>query len=403
MKNTFTILVYLRKSKQKLDGTQPIYFRVTVNGKRSEFSAKRSVHEEKWNSAKGRVKGTSENTRALNMYLETVHQKLYDAYQDVVASNKPVSAKAVTDIFFGKGEAKKTLLEVFKLHNEGIESRIGDDYAASTVTKYKTTYKHLQSFIRFKYKTDDVSLHDISLLTIKSFESYLRTELGIGVNCTNKYLTHFNKVVNLAVSNEWIDRNPCLSHKMRNKAVVKDYLLEHEIQLLIDAEIEDELLEQVRDIFVFCCLTGLAYIDVKRLTADAIQLGVDGNKWLYTRRKKTGSKTNIPLFPHALHIIEKYSCHPEVLRDDVLLPVLSNQKMNTILKEVAIVVGVNKHLTMHMARHTFATYTLTKGVSIESVSSMLGHKSLVTTQIYAKIIDAKVAEDVASMFADTPR
>ncbi|MBT7619838.1 MAG: site-specific integrase [Flavobacteriales bacterium] len=402
MKNTFSILFYIRTSKKKTDGTTPIYVRVTINGKRSDFSAKRSIDASKWNKSKARAKGTNENVRRLNTYLDTLKQKLYDSHQHLLNKGKVVSAKAITNHYLGKSEEKKTILEVFKLHNDNITALIGKGYAKSTITKYNTTYSHLKSFIKHKYKSDDLHLIQMSLSTITDFDHYLKTVKGVGVNCTNKYLTHLNKVINLAVDSDWLDKNPCLNHKMKNETVTKDYLSELEIQLLIDKDITNNRLSQVRDVFIFCCLTGLSFIDVKKLTPVDVKKGIDRKQWIYTSRQKTGTKTNIPLFPHALTLIEIYKNHPEAVNRGTLLPVLSNQKMNSYLKEVAVICNINKHLTMHLARHTFATYLLTKNVPIESVSKLLGHKSLKTTQIYAKVIDSKVADDIGSIIDDAP-
>ena len=402
MKNTFSILFYIRKSKQKADGTTPIYVRVTVNGKRSDFSSKRSIDASKWNKSKARAKGTNENTRTLNTYLDTLKQKLYDSHQHLLNKGKVVSAKALTNHYLDKSEEKQTLLEVFKLHNDNITSLIGRGYAKSTVTKYKTTYKHLKAFIKHKYKTDDLHLIQLSLSTITAFEYYLKTVQSVGVNCSNKYLTHFNKVVNLAVDNEWLDKNPCLNHKMKNKEVVKEFLTENEIDLLLQKELPIKRLDQVRDIFAFCCLTGLAFVDVAKLRPNDLHTGIDGKPWIHIRRQKTNSASHIPLFPHAISLIEKYENHPEAVNKGTVLPVLSNQKMNAYLKEIALLCNISKNLTMHTARHTFATYTLTKGVPIETVSKLLGHKSLETTQIYAKIIDKKVADDLRSLMDSAP-
>ena len=402
MKNTFSILFYIRTSKQKKDGTTPIYVRITVNGKRSDFSAKRSIDASKWNTSKARAKGTTEVVRALNIYLDTIQAQIYEHQQLLISNGKFVSATAIKNAYLGLSEEKKTLLDLFQYHIDNITALIGKGYVKSTVTKYKTTLKHLKAFIKYEYKSDDLHLIQVSLGTITSFEHYLKTVQGVGINCTNKYLTHFNKVVNLAVAKDWLIKNPCLIHKMKNEVVLKDFLNEFEIQLMIDEDIANKRLAQVRDIFVFCCLTGLAFIDVKNLTPIDVQKGVNGKKWLMTNRQKTGTQTHIPLFAYALTIIERYKNHPESVSKGTLLPVLSNQKMNAYLKEVAVICGLDKHLTMHLARHTFATYTLTKGVPIETVSKLLGHSSLKTTQIYAKVIDSKIAMDVDAIIDDTP-
>ena len=402
MKNTFSILFYIRTSKQKKDGTTPIYVRITVNGKRSDFSAQRSITASRWNKSKTRAKGTTEAVRTLNTYLDTVQALIYEHHQILISKGKFVSAIAIKNAYLGLSEEKKTLIDLFQYHIDSITSLIGKGYVKSTVTKYKTTLKHLKAFIKYKYKSDDLHLIQISLGTITAFEHYLKTVQGVGINCTNKYLTHFNKVVNLAVANDWLIKNPCLIHKMKNETVLKGFLNEFEIQLMIDEDISNKRLAQVRDIFVFCCLTGLAFIDVKNLTPVDVKKGVNGKEWLLTKRQKTGTQTHIPLFAYALTIIERYKNHPESVSKGTVLPVLSNQKMNAYLKEVAVICGLDKHLTMHLARHTFATYTLTKGIPIETVSKMLGHSSLKTTQIYAKVIDSKIAMDIDAIIDDTP-
>ena len=402
MKNTFSILFYIRTSKQKKDGTTPIYVRITVNGKRSDFSAQRSITASRWNKSKTRAKGTTEAVRTLNTYLDTVQSLIYEHHQHLISKGKFVSAIAIKNAYLGLSEEKKTLLDMFQLHIDSITALIGKGYVKSTVTKYKTTLKHLKAFIKYKYKSDDLHLIQVSLGTITAFEHYLKTVQGVGINCTNKYLTHFNKVVNLAVANDWLIKNPCLIHKMKNEVVLKDFLNEFEIQLLMDKDITSKRLKQVRDVFLFCCLTGLSFIDVKNLTPVDVKKGVNGKEWLLTKRQKTGTQTHIPLFPYALTIIERYKNHPESVNKGTVLPVLSNQKMNAYLKEVAVICGLDKHLTMHLARHTFATYTLTKGVPIETVSKLLGHSSLKTTQIYAKVIDSKIAMDIDAIIDDTP-
>jgi site-specific recombinase XerD len=237
---------------------------------------------------------------------------------------------------------------------------------------------------------------------ITDFEHYLLSVKNISRNTANKYLSHLIKMINIALDNEWIDKNPFRNFRMKNKEVVKEFLTETELGILFQKEITLKRLEQVRDIFAFCCLTGLAFVDVEKLTPDDLHIGIDGKLWIHIRRQKTNTASHIPLLPHALTIIEKYKNHPLVITKGSVLPVLTNQKMNAYLKEIADVCGITKNLTMHTARHTFATYMLTKGVPIETVAKLLGHKDLKTTQIYAKIIDSKVADDMKILMNIAP-
>lgn len=199
----------------------------------------------------------------------------------------------------------------------------------------------------------------------------------------------------IAQANNWITIDPFLNYKVRLKDVEREYLSEEEIQTMLTKNLHTPRLSQVRDIFIFCCFTGLAYSDVKKLTQNNVVMGIDGEQWIKTKRTKTDTRSNIPILPTALAIIKKYENHPEVVIKEVLLPVLSNQKSNAYLKEIAELCGITKNLTTHLARHTFATtVTLTNGVPLESVSKMLGHKSIKTTQHYAKILDLKVSDDM---------
>jgi len=394
MTNTFSLLFYIITSKTKSNGTVPIYIRITINGKRAEFSAKRTIEPTKWNNTKGRAKGSNEQTKSLNKYLDTIQAKVYENQQELMQKNKSITAGTLKNAVLDITPDKKTLLGVFENHNKKINQLIGKGYAIATVGKYELSYRHLKEFIKFNYKADDMHFGEVIFGFITDFEHYLLCTKSISRNTTNKYLSHLIKMINIALDNEWIAKNPFRQFKMKNKEVVKEFLTENEIQILLGKVFTIKRLELVRDIFAFCCLTGLAFVDVEKLTPDNIHTGIDGNLWVHIRRQKTNTASHIPLIPQALKIIDKYKDHPLSVNKGSVLPVLSNQKMNAYLKEIADVCGITKNLTMHTARHTFATYALTKGVPIETVAKILGHKDLKTTQIYAKIIDSKIADDM---------
>lgn len=394
MTKTFSLLFYIRTTKTKSDGTIPIYVRITINGKRAEFSTKRTIEPTKWNNAKGRAKGSNEQIKALNKYLDTIQAKVYDKQQELMQKNKSITAVTLKNAYLDITYDKKTLLGVFESHNKKINQLIGRGYAIATVDKYELSYRHLKKFIKLNYKADDLHLGEVIFGFITDFEHYLLSVKNISRNTTNKHISHLIKMINIALDNEWIVKNPFRKFKMKNKEVVKEFLTENEIQILLGKEITIKRLELVRDIFAFCCLTGLAFVDVEKLTPDNLHKGIDGNLWIHIRRQKTNTASHIPLIPQALKIINKYKGHPLAVNKGSVLPVLSNQKMNAYLKEIADVCGITKNLTMHTARHTFATYALTKGVPIETVAKILGHKDLKTTQIYAKIIDSKIADDM---------
>ena len=227
------------------------------------------------------------------------------------------------------------------------------------------------------------------------YEFYLRSVRKCANNTAVKYIKNFHKIINICLANGWLTKDPFANYKSKVKEVIREYLTEREIQDLMEKELVSDRLELVRDIFIFSCFTGLAYIDVKQLSKDNIVLGIDGDKWINKNRQKTDTSSRIPILPTAQFIIDKYANHPVCVNEDKLLPIFSNQKMNAYLKEIATVCGINKELTFHIARHTFATtVTLSSGVPIETVSKMLGHTNLKTTQHYAKILDKKISEDM---------
>lgn len=249
--------------------------------------------------------------------------------------------------------------------------------------------------MQWKYNISDIDITKIDHAFITDYEFWLRSVRNCVNNTAVKYIKNFNKIIKICLANDWLDKNPFANYKSKVKEVERLFLTEDEIQALMNKEFKTERLILVRDIFLFSCFTGLAYIDVKNLTKSHISIGIDGEKWIFTHRQKTESASKIPILPVTQMIIDKYKNHPECINKDKLLPILTNQKMNAYLKEIADICEIEKDLTFHIARHTFATtVTLTNGVSIESVSKMLGHKNLRTTQHYAKVLDRKVSEDM---------
>ncbi|MCK5371886.1 MAG: site-specific integrase, partial [Cyclobacteriaceae bacterium] len=274
----------------------------------------------------------------------------------------------------------------------------GNGYSAGTLERYENSLKHLKGYLNNTHKKDDCNFEDLNYSFIADFEYYLKGDRGIGHNTTIKYLRNFKKIVLLALKNEWIDRDPFMRFKLSLNEVNKEYLNKEEIQQIMGKNFKIERLAQVRDVFIFCCYTGLSYADVQRLTINDIQLGMDGELWIMVTRKKTGVQSHIPLLPEASRLINKYKNNPESATKRRILPVLSNQKINAYLKEIGDLCGITKNITFHMARHTFATtVTLSNGVSIETVSSMLGHKNIRTTQIYAKVVKEKVSREMMEL------
>ncbi|MFD0990348.1 site-specific integrase [Mariniflexile jejuense] len=398
MNNSLSILFYIKKSKADSLGKANIYLRITVDGKRAEFSIRRKITPARWSNETGLAKGNSSETQELNRYISSIKNKLYQCEQRFIDKGIPITSKKLRDALLEKETKFKMLIEEFENHNNQVEKLIGIDFAPNTLIRYKTTLNHLKKFLLNEYNIKDIALNQIDNVFINRLEYYFKTSENCGHNTTFKYISNLKKIVRIAYNNGWIKKDPFVHYKTKYKTVDREFLTEQEIQTLIEKDFRIERLNQVKDIFIFCCYTGLAYIDVKKLVNSHIVLGIDGEYWINTKRTKTDSKINIPLLPSAYNIIKKYQNFSEIIDDDKVLPVLSNQKMNAYLKEIAVICEINKNLTFHLARHTFATtVTLTNGVSIESVSKMLGHKSLRTTQHYAKILDKKVSEDMNAL------
>lgn len=394
-KQSIAVLFYIRKAKSTKNKMAPIYMRITLNGQRAEISLQRDVEVSKWNAAAGLQTGNSEVAKSLNQYITYWRQRIYDAYESFVKEDKLATAVAIKSLLTGDTSKQKTLLEVFSYHNDMLKERIGIDHAPATLTRYKTTMEHVLSFMQAKYGTNDIFLVHLSKGFAADFYHYLITVRKCNSNTSAKYIKNLKRITRIALLNEWIASDPFIGFSPSVKPVDRGYLTMEELECIESKKMVSPRLEQVKDLFIFACYTGLAYIDVSKLKPENISKGINGYLWINTHRQKTNIPSNIPLLDRAAAIIEKYRNHPQAVTSGRLLPMLSNQKMNAYLKEIGDVCGITKNLTFHLARHTFATtITLANGVAIESVSAMLGHTNIKTTQIYAKVVQKKVAEDM---------
>lgn len=395
MDATISILFYLKRVKVNAQGLAPIFQRITINGKRLDNSTGKFVDPDKWHSEMSKMRGTSEEARSINGHLDNLKSKILNAEKNLIKKDIPVNFESFKNELTGKKERERMLVPIFQEHNRKIKELVGQEYAPGTLERYETSLKHTKDFIFWKYNITDINIEKIDHSFITEYEFYLRSERKCANNTAVKYIKNFHKIINQCLANGWLNKDPFANYKAKVKEVVRDFLSEAEIEQMMNKEFVSERLELVRDIFVFSCFTGLAYIDVKQLTLDNISLGIDGDKWIFKNRQKTDTASKIPVLPMAQSIINKYAEHPVCKNEKRLLPILSNQKMNAYLKEIADVCGIKKDLTFHIARHTFATtITLSNGVPLETVSKMLGHTSLKTTQHYAKILDKKISEDM---------
>lgn len=395
MKTKVSILFYAKRAKANVNGLVPIYTRITIKGKRIELSTGRFVEISKWSVEAGKMKGSSEEARSINNHLDLLKIQIIDAQMELIHKKTPVTVENLKKKILGVDERVRMLIPIFEDHNRKMKELVGKEFAPGTLERYVTSLRHTKDFIKWKYKVDDIDISKIDHAFIMDYEFWLRSVKNCVNNTAVKYVKNFHKVINICLANGWLDKNPFINYKSKVKEVERVFLTEDEVQAILNKEFKTDRLNLVKDIFIFSCFTGLAYVDVQNLTKSHISIGIDGEKWIFTHRKKTEVASKIPVLPVAQMIIDKYKNHPECINKDKLLPILTNQKMNAYLKEVADICEIEKDLTFHIARHTFATtVTLTNGVPIESVSKMLGHKNLKTTQHYAKVLDRKISDDM---------
>lgn len=395
---TFKTLFILRKP-QNSSTLSHIYLRVTINGIQKEISTGLKCPKNKWNQNSGRIDSKKEEFQAINIELDLIQQKVFEAKVNIVASEKELTTVSIIDAVLGRNKAKEiTLISVFQEHNDRFAELVGIEVSHTTWVRYKTTMEHVSNFIQLKYGESDIPVKDINFEFVEGFDHYLKTIKACNINTTGRYMTNFKKIVTLCLKRGYIIRDPFYGFKIKKIEPKRNVLTKEEINQLAEKQFSVERLEHVRDVFLFCCYTGLAYIDIKQLKKIDIRAGIDGEDWIITSRQKTDVDTRVPLLPIAKELIAKYLNNPICKVLGTVLPVPSNQKMNAYLKEVADICGINKLLTTHLARHTFATtITLSNGVPIETVSKLLGHKNLKTTQHYAKILDLKVSNDINNL------
>lgn len=394
-KSTFKILFYLRRNYLSRNGKACIMIRITLNGDVVQFSSKLEIEPEYWDAKCGRIAGKSKNAREMNNIMEEIRRIIRNHYHSIEISEALVTAEKVKNAFLGIETGKRTLLDLYRSHVEDTKKLVGISKSPETYAKYERSLRRIEAFMKHKYQITDIALKEINHMFITDYEMYLRTECKCNENTTAKFIQTFRQIVVKAKNNGWIFADPFVNYKIKKKRVDRGYLSLQEINLIIEKDFSCQRLEQVRDVFIFCCFTGLSYIDVKQLRAKDICSSIDDKQWIMTKRQKTKTSVNVPLLRIPLAILDKYR---DKLPNDALLPVLSNQKLNAYLKEIADLCGIDKNITFHMARHTFATTTtLLNGVPIETVSKMLGHTNIVTTQIYSRITNEKINSDMLGL------
>jgi hypothetical protein len=308
MNKSFSLLFYVKSSKMSADGTAPFYLRVTIDGQRIEISSKRQAIPSKWNTSAQKLNGTGDYARSVNEYLKTLEHQVYDIQRQMIEKKLPLTATNLKNLLLGKEETSpgKMLIGIFEQHNREVKALIGKEFAKGTFDRYETSLKHTKDFLVWKYKVADIGICGIDHEFIMSYDFYLRTERNCNNNSTVKYLKNFKKIILICIANGWLDKDPFVKYKPKVKQVKRDFLNTDELAAMAAKKLASSRTGQVRDIFLFCCYTGLAYADVKKLKRTEIVVGVDGGKWIATSRKKTDTASNIPLLPQAIELMNIY-------------------------------------------------------------------------------------------------
>lgn len=387
----------IKKGKAKKDGACPLYLRLTLHQKRVELSTGIFVHPDDWSDVTQKLEPTASAFQVFNNRLNKMNTDVHDSYNQLLSLGKPFEIEAVKKRYLGEMDSIG-ILKVFDYYLATIEKNLGRGYAYETLKHYRVSRTKLDEFIRCQYSVDDFPVDKIKYDFLNRFDMYLKSEYRVQQNTAWNYHKHLRRVLNLAISMDKIKKNPYSKFKVKLEETNREFLTKAELHRLESKEIDLTRLSIVRDIFVFACYTGLSYSDISKLGEDHIQLRDDGNKWIIISRTKTKSLCHIPILPNALEILKKYEGFPEALLKGRVLPVESNQKLNIYLKELSVICGIRKNLSMHVARHTFATtVTLSNGVPIETVSKILGHRSLKVTQVYARVLENKISQDMMAL------
>ncbi len=395
--STFSILFWLYAKRIK-NSHAPLYARITIDGKKLNISLKRRIDMQLWSTEKQRVKGSGAKAKAINQYLNEVHAKLFQCYQELRVDDKRITPQTIKAKFLGDDRPKEfTMTDIIAYHNDKMFHKLH----SNTSRLYLTSQKYILLYLKKEYKLIDLELSLLDYKFILGFENFLRGhkpshyQKQIGNNAVMKHIQRLRRMITLAYDIEWIGQDPFRKFKPTLIPTHRGHLTGKELELLEEVILNSLRLRTVNSLFVFSCYTGISYIDMMLLTERSLIIGPDERWWIATKRQKTRNPVKIPLLSKALEIIKNFKEDKRCLVNGTLFPTISNQKVNAYLKEIAIAAGIQKNLTFHMARHTFATtVTMTNGVPIETISKMLGHRKLTTTQIYAKVIEQKVCDDM---------
>jgi len=387
---------YILRKDRIVDDLAPVYLKLLLEGRKAYVSTGQKTKLTEWDEKSGRFIGSTALVNSKNELLDRMRLEVITIHNELKANDKDLTVDVLrARLSTSSEDTRKYLLECCQIYNTSFEKLVGIELSPITFGRYSTFAERIKDFISSKLKLKDILLSDIKYSFGIEYEHFLKTEIKLHQNTMVKYIQYLNRVLDYCVKYEWIQKNVLSGYKCPVKESKREYFTQDELDRILEKEINLTRLAEVRDCFVFCCFTGYAYKDAALLTPGHIATGINGRKWIYTSRQKTENVSNVPLLDKASEIIEKYKDHPLCVNKNRLLPMKSNQKLNAYLKELADICGITKPMTMHIARHTFATTVLlSNGVSMEATSKMLGHSSIKTTQIYGKILETRVGSEM---------
>ncbi|MDD1523785.1 site-specific integrase [Riemerella anatipestifer] len=394
--NKLNIRFVIAKNKIRKDGKAPLFCRLTFLEQRKQFATGFFIIPKQWNSTEQVLKPPNEENTFVNTQLSLIKQKINQAFLFLQVQEKDFEVEDIYLQYIGEPiKEDKTILKLFQEHNNKMEKLISKDYSIGTLWKFKQSFELLKGFIKFQFKKNDYLFKNLDLQFVQDYEFYLKTEKNLALATTNKAIQRFRKIIKIAISQGILDKDPFIDYKVKHIKKQIVYLTAEELYKLENYHFKAERLQMVADMFIFCCYTGLAYQEMANLEKSHIVVGFDGNDWISMKRQKTNQILSIPLLPKSVKVIQKY-CNVDEIK---VLPKISNQKFNAYLKEIADIVGIEKRLTHHLARRTFATTILLyNDIPMEIVSELLGHSKITITQDhYAKVVQKKVSEYIQEL------
>lgn len=381
---------YLKKSETDVDGNCPVMAKLNI-GKYSEaaFSVKMKVPQSRWIS--GRASGKSVAAKEINNRLDEIRAMALSIYCEQSAVRDGVTAEEVKSILLGMASEQETLLSYFRQFISNFEKRVGVNRTAKSLQAYRNAYRHIENFCIEKYRLTDIPFSALDRSFIDKYDLYLRTERNLAPGTIINLTVQLKTIVGEAIADGIITTYPFTGYEPAHPKTVQKYLTAEELQRIMTTPLHRQTLYHTRDMFLFSCYTGISYRDMRLLTKDNLSLAEDGTWWIRSARQKTKVEFEIPLLDLPLQILKKYR---DTASGDRLLPMYCNSTLNLYLKEIARICNINRPLVFHCLRHTYATeITLSHGVPLETVSKMLGHSRIETTQIYAKVTDDKISAD----------